>query len=52
MCASCGCGMPNDKHGDDRNITWDEVKAAADAQNINAKEATQNMQEMARQQAS
>ena len=21
MCANCGCGIPEDKHGDDRNIT-------------------------------
>jgi hypothetical protein len=20
MCASCGCGIPEDKHGEDRNI--------------------------------
>ena len=31
MCVSCGCGSPEDKHGDDRNITLSELQAAADA---------------------
>ena len=44
MCASCGCGIPEDKHGDDRNINWSE------ANNISPTEAIQNMQKMAEQQ--
>ena len=31
MCANCGCGVAEDKHGDERNITWSEIEAAADA---------------------
>lgn len=31
MCANCGCGVPEDKHGDDRNIAWSEIVAAAEA---------------------
>jgi len=50
MCASCGCGMPEDKHGDDRNINWSEIVASAEANNISATEAIQNMQKMAEQQ--
>jgi hypothetical protein len=51
MCASCGCGKPNDKHGDDRNITWDEIKAAAEAGHVNTTEAAQNMLGTVKQQA-
>lgn len=30
MCANCGCGIPEDKHGDDRNINWSEIVASAE----------------------
>jgi hypothetical protein len=50
MCASCGCGKPEDKHGDERNITWSEVTAAAAANQQSPQQAIQNMQEMARSQ--
>jgi hypothetical protein len=50
MCANCGCGVPEDKHGDDRNIAWSEVVASADANDNSPAEAAQNIQEMARQQ--
>jgi hypothetical protein len=50
MCANCGCGIPEDKHGDDRNISWSEVAAAAEANDISPTKAIENMQEMARQQ--
>lgn len=29
MCISCGCGKPNDDHGDPRNITLQDIDAAA-----------------------
>ena len=32
MCMSCGCGKPNDNHGDVRNITLSNLEQAA--QNI------------------
>jgi hypothetical protein len=51
MCANCGCGVPEDKHGDDRNISWSEVVASAEANSISPAEAVQNMQAMAQQQA-
>jgi hypothetical protein len=51
MCANCGCGVPEDKHGDDRNISWSEVVASAEANSISPAEAIQNMQAMAQQQA-
>jgi ribosomal protein S26 len=50
MCANCGCGIPEDKHGDDRNIAWSEIVASAEANDISPAEAVSNMQEMARQQ--
>ena len=31
MCISCGCGKPNDDHGDARNITMQDVDQAAEA---------------------
>jgi hypothetical protein len=51
MCANCGCGIPEDKHGDDRNIAWSEIVAAAEANDGSPTEAVQNMQRMAEQQA-
>jgi hypothetical protein len=50
MCANCGCGVPEDKHGDDRNIAWSEIQAAAEANDASPTEAIQNMQRMAEQQ--
>ncbi len=51
MCATCGCGIPEDKHGDERNINWSEIEAAAQANDISADEAVKNIQEMAQQQS-
>lgn len=50
MCATCGCGIPEDKHGDDRNINWSEIEAAAQANDISAEEAVKNIQEMSKRQ--
>jgi hypothetical protein len=50
MCANCGCGIPEDKHGDDRNIAWSQIVASAEANDLSPAEAVGNMQEMARQQ--
>ena len=52
MCANCGCGIPEDKHGDDRNINWSEVVASAEANDISPQQAVQNIQEMAATQGS
>ena len=43
MCLSCGCGEPNDNHGDDRHITMDQLTAAAEAAEITADEAAHNI---------
>lgn len=52
MCANCGCGVPEDRHGEDRNILWSEVEAAAEANDQSPGEAASNIQEMARSQSS
>ena len=31
MCVSCGCGSPNDNHGEQRNITMHDIQLAAQA---------------------
>ena len=49
MCANCGCGVAEDKHGDERNITWSEIEAAADANGMRPEQAVANMQQMAQQ---
>ncbi len=43
MCLDCGCGEPNERHGDDRHITMDDVKAAAQASEISVEEAGKNI---------
>ena len=52
MCANCGCNIPEDKHGDDRNIAWSEVVASAEASGITPASAATNIADMARQQQS
>lgn len=43
MCLDCGCGEPNDQHGDERHITLDDVRAAAEASEISLEEAKRNI---------
>ncbi|HEX2259007.1 MAG TPA: hypothetical protein VHJ40_04615 [Actinomycetota bacterium] len=50
MCANCGCGIPEDKHGDDRNINWSEIVASAEANELSPGQAVANIVEMARKQ--
>jgi hypothetical protein len=50
MCANCGCGIPEDAHGDDRNILWSEVVASAKAAGVSSADAAQNIAAMAAQQ--
>ena len=49
MCANCGCGIPEDRHGDDRNILWSEIVASAEANDLSPWQALQNIVEMAKQ---
>ncbi len=43
MCVSCGCSAPNNKAGDPRNITLDELTAAASAAGIPLKQVGENI---------
>jgi hypothetical protein len=43
MCLSCGCGEPNERHGDDRHITLDDLNAAAQAAEIDSNQAARNI---------
>ncbi len=57
MCLTCGCGEPNDDHGDPAcgepnddhgdpaHITYDDLKKAADAAEISVEEAAKNLQQ-------
>jgi hypothetical protein len=49
MCLDCGCGEPNERHGDDRHIVMDDVVAAAEASEISVEEAARNIAEGLRQ---
>ena len=51
MCANCGCGIPEERHNDERNILWSEVIASADANELTPEEAIENMKEMADREA-
>jgi hypothetical protein len=43
MCLSCGCGMPDEDHGDARHITMAVLRKAAEAAEINPQEAADNI---------
>ena len=43
MCLSCGCGQPNESHGDERNITLQRLEESARAANISPQEAARNI---------
>ena len=45
MCVSCGCGKHDDDHGDDRHLTMDDIRQAADAADIGADQVARNIQE-------
>jgi hypothetical protein len=42
---SCGCGEINEKHGNDANITWDDVQTAAKAADTSPDQVMKNLQE-------
>jgi hypothetical protein len=50
MCANCGCGIPEDKHDDDRNLTWGQIVASAEANDLSPTQAVQNIMQMAGEQ--
>jgi hypothetical protein len=48
MCASCGCGKFEEDHGDDRNLTLKDLKAAAQAADVSLQEVVQNLSQAAK----
>jgi hypothetical protein len=51
MCANCGCGIPEERHSDERNILWSQIVASAEANDLDPEEAIDNMKEMAEREA-
>ena len=49
MCLNCGCGEPNETHGNDANITLDDVRRAGEANGQSVEESLRNMGSAARQ---
>src|SRR5258708_12639479 len=49
MCISCGCGKPNDDHGDARNITMQDVDQAAEAAGRTRAKVLQNIMQGSQQ---
>lgn len=43
MCLSCGCGKPDDDHGDSRNITMNDLRQAAQAAGVTPGKVAQNI---------
>ncbi|HYX49113.1 MAG TPA: hypothetical protein VE843_05195 [Ktedonobacteraceae bacterium] len=43
MCLSCGCGKPEDDHGDSRNITMSDLDRAAEAAGTTREKVVQNI---------
>ncbi len=48
MCLSCGCGEPNEKHGNPDHITLDDLKRAAKAAGIETEQAADNIHDGAK----
>ena len=43
MCLSCGCMLPDDRHGDDRYIIMQDIVDAAEADGVTVERTWQNM---------
>ena len=43
MCLNCGCGQPNEDHGNPANITAERLQAAAEANGQSLRESAQNI---------
>jgi hypothetical protein len=43
MCLNCGCGQPNERHGNDANITADDVRRAGEANGQDVATSATNM---------
>lgn len=43
MCLNCGCDQPNERHGNDANITADDVRRAGEANGQDLATSAANM---------
>ena len=43
MCLNCGCNQPNERHGNDANITADDVRRAGEANGQDLATSAANM---------
>lgn len=43
MCLNCGCGQPDERHGNDANITAADVRRAGDANGQDLATSARNM---------
>ena len=46
MCYNCGCGMPDDDHGDPRNITNKTFEEAGEANDMPGEQAKINTHDL------
>ncbi len=49
MCMSCGCGEPNEAHGNGDNITLERMERAATAAGIDVETAADHIHDLAKQ---
>jgi hypothetical protein len=47
MCLNCGCHLAHDQHGDKANITYEDLKRAAEANKMGVAESLRMMLETA-----
>jgi hypothetical protein len=45
MCLNCGCGEPNDRHGNDANITMDDLRKAGQANGQDVDQVMSNIEQ-------
>lgn len=45
MCMNCGCGQPNEDHGNPANITAQDLRRAGDANGQSLRESAQHIVE-------
>jgi hypothetical protein len=49
MCLNCGCGKPNEDHGNSANITADDLRRAGEANDQSLRESAQHIVEAVEQ---
>lgn len=45
MCMNCGCGQPNERHGNEANITLDDLRRAGEANGQDLDQTIGNMEQ-------